>query len=192
MRPVSVACVLGVFLAASACGGGGDASPTSSSVSGASGSSASASVVPFERLLGFLPALPGWTRGNPQGETDTSEGVSRVQVDYEQAGGIGGLSIEIMDTMGNADILAPLQAFIKANRSETSVDGTATTITPVQIGGFPARQEWTSAEGANNGSLGILVAGRFTVHITGSSLSGNDVMTKAAEAIDLKALATLK
>jgi hypothetical protein len=98
-----------------------------------------------------------------------------------------------MDTTGNANILGPLQEFIKANRTETSGDPTApVTVTPTKVAGYPARQEWQPHENANNGTLGILVAGRFTVGITGNSLTGAGVMTRAAEAIDLQKLAALK
>jgi hypothetical protein len=152
----------------------------------------SVKVVPHERLLELLPVLPGWTReASPQGTTDTDENISRVQVDYSQDGGMGGLGVEIMDTAMNPNILSPLQEFIKANRTTTSGDSAMpTTTSPASVQGFPARQEWTP--GVSNGTLGILVAGRFTVGITGDSIGGAEVMKTAAEAIDLKKLASLK
>jgi hypothetical protein len=177
MKQPSLVCLL---LLAVSCSGA-DAPPPKSNLT----------VVPHAQLLELLPALPGWTRGEPQGTTDPAEAVSRVQVDYDQVGGIGGLSVEIMDTTMNANILGPLQEFIKANRTETLGDAaTPLTATPTQVSGFPARQEWTAI--ANNGSLGILVAGRFTVAVTGNSIAGPAVMRQAAEAIDLKKLASLK
>ena len=152
------------------------------------------SLIPHERLLPFLPTLPGWTReGAPQGDTDATEGVSRVQVNYGIDGGISGLSVEIMDTTGNAGILAPLQEFIKANKTEAIGDPTApVAVTPIQVKGFFGRQEWQPHAGANNGAISLLVADRFTVGITGNSLASVDVMKAAAEAIDLKKLAALK
>lgn len=183
MTKPSLVCALALALAAASCGGADDA-PRQSGVK----------VVPHEKLLELLPTIPGWTRDTPQGETDDAEGVSRVQVGYDQDEGIGSLSIEIMDTTGNADMLEPLQVFIKANREEKSGDPTAPVfVTPAQVAGFPARQEWQPYQNANNGTLGILVAGRFTVGITGNSLSGGaEVMKRTAEAIDLKKLAALK
>lgn len=180
MKRTSLLCALGVLLGAASCGTADPPRPASG-----------LKVVPHETLLELLPTLPGWSRGEPQGSTDTEEAVSRVQVGYDQEGGIGGLSIEIMDTTMNPNILGPLQAFIKANKTETSGDPTMPMMTtPAEVLGFPGQQEWTS--GANNGTLSVLVGGRFTVGITGNSLTGADVMRKAAEAVDLKKLATLK
>jgi hypothetical protein len=182
-----------MLLSVAACGGGSDTEADGgSSAAPVASAAANAKVVPHEKLQEFLPTLPGWTReDDAQGTTDTAEGVSRVQVDYDQQGGIGGLGVEIMDTLGNASMLGPLRQFIKANRTETS--GSAqmpTTTRPVTVLGFPAQEEWTP--GVGNGTLGILVADRFTVAITGHSLSGADVMSKVAEAIDLKKLAGLR
>lgn len=179
VKQLSVACLVSLALIAASCGGA-DAPRQASS----------AKVVPHETLLEFLPNLTGWSQERaPQGETDTTEGVSRVQVTYAQQGGIGGISIEIMDTSGNNNILGPLREFIKANRTERSGGGAIET-TPVQVLGFPGQQEWTPE--AKNGTLSVLVADRFTVGITGNSLANADVMKTTAEAIDLKKLASLK
>lgn len=148
----------------------------------------SVKVVPHEKLLELLPTLPGWTRGTPQGSTDTEEAVSRVQVDYEQEGGIGGLSIEIMDTTGNVNILGSLMEQLKTTGTKTTSLGTTRAIT---IKGYPAMEEWSPE--VKNGNVSVLVANRFTVAVTGSSLEGGvDVMHKTAEAIDLAKLGSLK
>lgn len=174
--------LLMVVVVAASCGGS-EAAPQTSSTK----------LVPHEKLLELLPTLQGWTRETPQGDTDPSEGVSRVQVSYQQQGGIGRLSIELMDTTGNAGMLAPLREFIKANRTEKLGDPTApVTVAPITVSGFPGRQEWQPHEGANNGSLEVLVADRFTLGINGNSLSSVDVLKTTAEAIDLKKLAALK
>src|SRR6185295_2811064 len=103
-------------------------------------------VVPHEKLLEFLPALDGWSkRSEPQGTTDTAEGVSRVQVDYEPSGPdkSSALSIEIMDTTMNPNMLAPLKEFIKANREQKSGDRELImTTSPVEVSGFRGQQEW--------------------------------------------------
>lgn len=78
------------------------------------------------------------------------------------------------------------------NRGAKIVDSNATGVTPQEVNGFPAKQEWSSEQGENNGTLGVLLSGRFTVAITGNSLANAQVMKWAANAIDLKKLAALK
>ena len=150
-------------------------------------------VVSHSKLQAFLPALAGWTlEFEPRGDTDETENVSRVQVNYSQNGGIGGLGVEIMDTTGNPNMLGPLIGFIRANRGRPIVDSNATGVTPQEVKGFPAKQEWNADDGANNGTLGILLSGRFTVGITGNSLANSQVMKWAANSMDLKKLSELK
>ena len=173
MKRLNVVCVL---LLVAACSTPDQARPASK-----------AKVVPHEKLLELLPALPGWTRGVPQGTTDTDEAVSRVQVDYNQGQGIGGLSIEIMDTTMNADILGPLTELLKANRTETVAAGTRKVTT---VAGYPATEEWTPEAG--NGVISVLVADRFVIGVTGNSVGDVSVLRKVCDAIDVKKLAALK
>lgn len=168
-------------------------------VAGCSGTEAqrpasSLKVIPHEELAKFLPVLGGWEQERaPQGDTDSAEGYSRVQVNYAQTGGIGGLSVEIVDTTKSVDVLGPLLEFIKADKVDKIGDPTApVTVTPMKVKGYPAKQEWQPHEGANNGSLAILLADRFNVTITGNSLADAKVMTWAAEQIALDKLAALK
>jgi hypothetical protein len=173
MKILSLLCIL---VLAAACSATDQARPAST-----------VEVVPHEKLLELLPMLPGWTRGEPRGTTDTDEAVSRVQVDYNQDQGIGGLAIEIMDTTMNADILGPLTEFLKANRTETVELGTKKVTTVV---GYPGTEEWTPEAG--NGVVSVLVAGRFVVGVTGNSVGDVSVIRKVFDSIDLKKLAGLK
>lgn len=180
MKKFSASCVL--VLTAAACGGE-EATPAPS-----------VKVIPHEQLLALLPDLPGWTKGaTPQGTTDPAEAVSRVQVDYEPSGAdkASRLSIEIMDTTMNANILGPLRTSLKAKGSVTT--GTSSvpiTTTVTEVGGFPAVTEWTPE--AKNGTLTVLVADRFTVGLTGNYISGTEQLRAVAAAMDLKKLAALK
>jgi hypothetical protein len=145
----------------------------------------SVTLVPAARLKPFLPDLPGWKKGAVKEETDTSEKVSRVQVDYEK--GVSGLSIELMDSTKNPYVLAPMTDLIKANQTETRSDGFAR---PTMIDGFPGIEEWTS--GVNNGTIHVLVAQRYMVKVTGDSVENLATITSAAKAIGLAKLATLR
>jgi hypothetical protein len=177
MKSLTMLCAL--VLAAGCSGRAADTDSASSSPP--SRSSSTLKVVPHERLLALLPELPGWTKvGTPQATTDPAEGVSRVQVDYEPSGPdkAARLSIEIMDTTNNSGVSAPLRESLKAKGSVLDVSG------------FPAVYEW--APEPKNGTVSMLIADRFTVGLTGTYISGIEVLRTAASAIDLKTLATLK
>ena len=123
----------------------------------------------------------------PNAETDTASNVSRVQQSYEQAGGMGGISIEIMDAASNQQMIVPLRELLKVSGTSTSASGTQKVI---KIGGHAASEEWASD--VKNGSVGVLVADRFLVNVTGSTVDSVEVIHKFVQAIDLNKLAALK
>ena len=136
-------------------------------------------VVPHQTLESLLPNLPGWQRGEPQGETDTAESVSRVTVDYEK--GPIRLSFEFMDSSMNDAMLAMIKEAIK---------GQDRAMKPTTLAGFPGAEEWTNE--SHQGTVHILVAGRFMVAVTGEGVADLATIRKAVEAIDLKKMAALK
>lgn len=177
-------------LFAAACGSNADSSATGQPANGSqpsssAGQSGSIALVPAPRLKPFLPDLTGWKKGNVNEETDASEHVSRVQVDYEK--GVSGLSIELMDSSKNPNVMAPMTDMLKANQTETRSDGFTR---PATIDGFPGIEEWTS--GVNNGTVHVLVADRYMVKVTGDSVENLDTIVNAARAMKLANLAALK
>lgn len=146
-------------------------------------------VVPHEKLAALFPTIPGFTReSDPTGTTDTEVHVSRAQADYTQeSGGSGALSVEIMDVSTNSMMLAPFKEIQRHPGTHNTETGTQKATT---VAGFPAYEEWTPQAG--NGVVGILVADRFLVTVTGSSVGRVDVIYKALESIDLKKIAALK
>jgi len=191
MTRVQIFCAVLLLAAAAACGGSASSDNSSTPAANGSGAAAatagsSARVVPFEQLQALLPQIDGWTRGEPRGETDTTEKVSRVQVNYD-ARDMGGLSIEIMDTSRNQVMLEPMLAMIKSGY-QSNQGGTV--IKATTVGGFPGYEEWTSE--SRNGAVSVLVEGRFTVAVTGSFVADLATIRRVAESIDLKKLAALK
>ena len=93
---------------------------------------AGVTVVPHQTLETFLPNLAGWQRGEVRGETDTTESVSRITVDYDKPPST--LSFEFMDSSMNPDVLALINDAIKGRNSE---------MTPTMLKGFPGAEEWT-------------------------------------------------
>ncbi len=148
--------------------------------------SASAKVVPFERLQTFLPDMAGWKRGEIRGETVIEEtSISRVQVNYDN--GESSLSFELMDTGMDKNLLAELKDMIKPGYSEKQG---GTYIKATTVAGHPATEEWTKE--ARNGYISVLAGGRFVLKVTGSGVTNVEVIRQAVEAVDLKKLAALK
>jgi hypothetical protein len=142
-------------------------------------------VIPCERLRAFLPNLPGWARETtPQCETDTTESVSRVQVDYEK--GISGMSVEIMDSSKNPNVQGPFTAMMQSTAADAAAQGWVKT----KIKDFPAVEEWTQESG--HGEISVLVEDRFMVRLVGDSVPDIATVRQATEAIDLKGLASLQ
>lgn len=140
--------------------------------------------VSHTQLEALLPVLPGFVRNRPVGETDTVEAVSRTTVDYEA--GVAVVSVELMDSCGNVDMLSQLREFLKTGAPATR----GTTMRSVPIRGFPAYEEWTAE--SQHGEVHVLVADRFMVKVTGGLVGSLAVVESAAGAIDLRTLAALK
>lgn len=145
----------------------------------------SCQAVAHPRLEALLPVVPGFARGKPNGETDSGTAVSRTTVDYESAASAATISVELMDTCGNRDMLAQLREWLQKGAPVTA----GTTTRTYEIKGFPAYEEWTA--GSQHSEIHILVADRFTVKVTGGLVNLAPVQN-AAQAIDLRAIAALK
>ena len=162
----------------------GNTSQTPGANTTQSSSSADCEAVSHSQLEALLPALPAFTRGMPQGETDTAEKVSRTTVDYEDRSGGATISVELGDTCRNENMLI---SFREALKSGTPVTG-GTTYRSAPVQGFPAYEEWTAE--SRHSEIHVLVSDRFVVKVTGDGLDLAPVQN-AAKAIDLQKLAAL-
>lgn len=117
------------------------------------GASQPCRAVPHAQLEALAPVLPAFTRGTPIGETDNKEAVSRTTVDYES--GAAGISVALMDTCRNVDMLSQLRDWLKG---APQTPGTVTRT--LQVRGFPAYEERTAE--TQHSEIHILVADRFT------------------------------
>ena len=140
-------------------------------------------VVPGQTLETFYPVMPGWKRGEPKTETDTQESVSRTTVDFDR--GTSTISVELMDSCRNADMLAMLTESLKQPPPSTP----DTAVRLLEINGFPGYEEWTNEAG--NGEVHVLVAGRFMVKVTAGT-SDRTTLENAATLIPMQKLAALK
>ena len=139
--------------------------------------------VPGNNLEKFYPVMPGWTRGMPQSETDRSESVSRTTVDFDRK--TETISVELMDSCRNADVLQLLREVLKTLPPATR--GTIQRHTTVN--GFPAYEEFTAESG--HGEIHVLVAERFMVKVTAES-SDLATLQNAARLVPMSGLAALK
>lgn len=140
-------------------------------------------VVPGQRLESFYPAMPGWVRETPQSETDIDESVSRTTVDFER--GVSTISVELMDSCRNPDVLALILEALKQLPPATS----GTVLRHLTVNSFPGYEEWTDSAG--NGEVHVLVAGRFVVKVT-ASRTDRATLQSAAQSIPMQKLAAIK
>jgi hypothetical protein len=148
-------------------------------------SSAACQAVPHSQLEALLPVLQGFSRGTPNGETDTEEKVSRTTVDYEdRSGGAAVISVELMDSCRNPNMLSQVREYLKTGPPATG----GTVFRSLAVGGFPAYEEWTAE--SQHTEIHVLVAERFMVKVTGDLLNNGPVQD-AAKAIDLQKLGAL-
>ena len=142
--------------------------------------------VAHAQLEALLPVLPGFTRGKPNGETDTQEAVSRTTVDYEHPTDRGALiSVELMDSCRNSYMLSEFRQFLKTGPPPAA----GTVFRSIAVGGFPALEEWTAK--SQHTEIHVLVADRFVVKVTGDLVALGPVQN-AAQLIEVKRLAALR
>jgi hypothetical protein len=139
--------------------------------------------VPGNSLEKFYPVMQGWMRGMPVSETDPGEAVSRTTVDFDRA--TETISVELMDSCRNADVLRLLRETLKTMPPATR--GTVQYHTTVN--GFPAYEEFTAESG--HGEIHVLVADRFMVKVTAES-SNLPTLQNAARLVQMAGLAALK
>lgn len=145
--------------------------------------SAGAEVVNFKELLPFVTInIPGWTmEGQPCGTTLKQGNVmiSEARIAYKT--GDRTLEVVIMDFLGKTIPFLTGQ-LLQIESSEEIVRTT-------EVQGFKAVATFRHLE--RQGELNISVADRFWVKIDGEGIDNLEVLTKVAQVMDLKKLATL-
>lgn len=140
------------------------------------------SPVPGTDLEKYYPVMPGWTRGVPRSETYPLESVSRTTVDFDR--GTETISVELMDSCRNADVLQLMRETLKT--LPPGMPGTVQRHTTVN--GFPAYEEFTAESG--HGEIHVLVAERFMVKVTVDT-SSLPALQNAAKLVHMSELATI-
>jgi hypothetical protein len=144
---------------------------------------AGAAVVDFKELLPFVTiSIPGWSmEGKPSGTTLKQGNVMVSEARIAFKAGEQTLEIVIMDFLGKT--IPFLTGEPMPMESSEEIVRTTT------VQGFKAVATFRHQE--RQGELNISVADRFWVKIDGEGIDNLEVLTQAAQTMDLKKLATL-
>ena len=113
--------------------------------------------VPFESLQALLPTVPGWTRGEMTGMV-LSVPMRGTQASLTLSRGDARMSIEIIDTVFNQTLYAPVVAYLTEGFQTTTDDGTKRA---AKVQDQPALEEFT--QDSQTAALTVLVGKRFLV-----------------------------
>jgi hypothetical protein len=142
--------------------------------------------VPFESLQALLPTVPGWTRGEMTGMV-LSVPMRGTQASLTLSRGDARMSIEIIDTVFNQTLYAPVVAYLTEGFQTTTDDGTKRA---AKVQDQPALEEFT--QDSQTAALTVLVGKRFLVHVETTGVSDMTSARIAAAGIDMAKLAALK
>ena len=115
--------------------------------------------VPFESLQALLPTVPGWTRGEMTGMV-LSVPMRGTQASLVLSRGETRMNVEIIDTVFNQTLYAPVAAYLDEGFAASTEDGTKRAL---KIQGQPAFEEFTTA--GQSATVTVLVGKRFLIHV---------------------------
>jgi hypothetical protein len=142
--------------------------------------------VAFERLVGLIPELSGWTRTPPHGLSSTA-GIPLSEATAEYTRADSTIKLEIMDSGYNDLILAPLSTMLGPTYSERSPEGMREY---KAVAGSPGFESWRND--VSEGDVTVVVAGRYVITARGLKVPDLEPVRALVRAIDLAALAALR
>jgi hypothetical protein len=142
-----------------------------------------AEVVNFKELLPYVDIkIPGWTmEGKPSGTTLKQGNVMISEARVSFKAGDQTLEVVIMDFLGKTI------PFLTGEQLQ--MESSEEIVRTTEVEGFKAFATFRHRE--RQGELNISVADRFWVKIDGEGIDNLEVLTKVAQMMDLKKLATL-
>lgn len=147
--------------------------------------------IKFETLQTFLPSddfikKDGWQKKEMTGMA-LSEPVRGSQAQLTIRKGDAQIVIDIIDTLFNQALYAPVAAFLAQGFSVTDEIGYKKAIA---IQGEPAFEEWARSE--RRAAITVLVGKRFLVHLQGTGFNSTDPVKAVAGQINIAKLAAVK
>lgn len=142
--------------------------------------------VKFESLQALMPEVAGWDKGEATGMS-LSVPFKGAQASMTLKKGDDEISIEIVDTVFNQMMYAPLALYLSAGFSTSDENGYKKGLT---ISGQPSFEEWD--KNAKTGSVTMIVGKRFIVHVQTTAVDNTELAKSVANRIDTAKLAALK
>lgn len=145
-----------------------------------------AKAVDYKLLVALLPSVPGWERGDVNGEQSEMMGMTFSRAEAEYNKGDVNVRLEITDTALIQGMLMPF-TMMSSGLNEKTAEGYRRGTT---VAGHPGWEEWENQ--TKNGDVNVLVAGRFIVHASGYDLPSMDPLKEIISALPAARLAALK
>ena len=148
--------------------------------------SQAAKAVDYKLLAALLPNVPGWEKGDANGEQSEMMGMTFSRAEAEYNKGDVNVRLEITDTALIQGMLMPF-TMMSSGLNEKTAEGYRRGTT---VAGHPGWEEWENQ--TKNGDVNVLVAGRFIVHASGYDLPSMDPVKEIIAALPAARLAALK
>jgi hypothetical protein len=145
-----------------------------------------ARAVEYTALQAVLPDIPGWEKGEADGEQGEMMGVSYARTETSYNKGDVNVRLEIIDTALIQAMVMPFSMMARSGFNEQSDEGYKRGTT---INGHPGWEEWEHQ--TQSGDVNVLVANRFIVHASGHGLPNLDPIRAVVTAVPAARLAAL-
>jgi hypothetical protein len=135
-------------------------------------------LTPHDKLAALVPDLTGWTREPVQSATvNLPAPAAHARTAYSR--GKARVDLEVTDTGGHPDYVGSLAKVAGTTFAQKAANGYMKGTT---IGGHPAVESWNHVD--RLGDVSVLIARRFIVHATGTSLDSIETLRKLVAKIN--------
>jgi hypothetical protein len=185
MIPCLRAAILFSVIGAAACGrpeNQNTAPPPASGSSDAAGGKGvpGVTLTPHDKLAALVPDLAGWSREPVQAATvNLPAPAAHARTAYSR--GKARIDLELTDTGGHPDYVGSLSKIAGTAFNQKASNGYMKGTT---VGGHPAVESWNHVD--RLGDISVLIARRFIVHATGTSLDGIETLRTLVARVELR------
>ncbi|MGQ9801532.1 MAG: hypothetical protein ACUVRL_07710 [Candidatus Saccharicenans sp.] len=142
--------------------------------------------VNFNVLKGLLPDVSGWTKDNPRGFQSSYGDFSVSVAEATYIKGETKIETVLMDSTGRMEAMG---GFKMMSDMKFSVEDDNHYVKTYNLKEYPAVEEYNFKQ--KNGTLQVLVAGRFLVTLRGRNIENTEILKAFFGNFDLKKLESL-